>query len=217
MKKYLDISKPNCRAILEKMDLKDECFLLQKIEDNPVKIIKSDHKEGRHSTYNMKIINPQSGYAYRGGNFLSYHIKENGEIIFSGMIVKFKEKPMYGISLFNMFLKVHKDDKILTGKQVKPWVNRLLLAKKFEPIVNEFSILTYLDEECKIIYIDTKKANEVTEKKRKISFYQNRKKFYDTNGYVLLDIDEQPKDKKLFMSYVNTRYEQKTINDGDKK
>ena len=210
MKKYLDITKLNCRAMLEKMNLKDEYFLLQKIEDKPIKIIKSDYKEGRHSTYNMKIINPESGYAYKGGNFLSYHIKENGEIIFSGMIVKFKEKPMYGISLFNMFLKVHKDDKILTGKQVKPWVNRLLFVKKFEPIVNEFSILTYLDEECKIIYIDMEKAHKITEKKRKISFYENRKKFYDKNGYVLLDIAKRPKDKKLFMSYVNTRYERRT-------
>lgn len=127
------------------MELKDEYFLLQKIEDKPVNIIKSDYKEDSHSTYNMKIINPESGYAYNGGNFLSYHIKENGNIVFSDMIVKFKNKPMYGISLFNMFLKLHDDDTILTGKQVKPWVNRLLVAKKFQPIVTDFSILTYLD------------------------------------------------------------------------
>ena len=207
MTSFLDITKPNCRAILENMELKDEYFLLQKIEDNLVKIIKSDYKEGSHSTYTMKIINPVSGYAYKGGNFLSYHIKENGDIIFSGMIVKFKDKPMYGIFLFNMFLKLHKDDRVLTGKQVKPWVNRLLIAKKFEPIVNEFSILTYLDEENKIIYIDMKKAHEVTEKKRGITFYENRKVFYERNGYVLLDMEERPQDKKLFMSYVSTRYE----------
>ena len=207
MKNHLDITKENCRAILEKMELKDEYFLLQKIEDKPVKIIKSDYKEGSHSTYNMKIINPISGYAYNGGNFLSYHIKENGDILFSGMIVKFKDKPMYGISLFNMFLKLHNNDTILAGKQVKPWVNRLLMAKKFQPIVTDFSILTYLNEKKKIIYIDMKKAHEVTEKKRKISFYKNRKVFYERNGYVLLDIEERPKDKKLFMSYVNTRYE----------
>ena len=207
MQNHLDITKANCRAILEKMELKDEYLLVQKIENNPVKIIKSDYKEGSHSTYNMKIINPKSGYAYKGGNFLSYHIKESGDIIFSGMIVKFKDKPMYGIFLFNMFLKLHKDDNILTGKQVKPWVNRLLIAKKFEPIINEFSILTYLDEENKIIYIDTQKAKEVTEKKREISFYDNRKKFYESNGYVLLGIAKRPNDRKLFMSYVSTRYQ----------
>ncbi len=116
MQNHLDITKPNCRTMLEKMELKDEYLLLQKIEDNPIKIIKTDHKEGSNSTYNMKIINPTSGYVYKGGNFLSYHIKENGDIIFSGMIVKFKEKPMYGIFLFNMFLKLHKDDRVLTGK-----------------------------------------------------------------------------------------------------
>jgi len=216
MRKYLDITQANCRAILENMALKDEYTLVQKIEDKLVKIIKSDYKEGSHSTYNMKIINPQSGYAYKGGNFLSYHIKENGDIIFSGMIVKFKEKPMYGISLFNMFLKLHNDDIITTGKQVKPWVNRLLVAKKFEPIINDFSIQTYLDEECRIIYIDMKKAMEVTEKKREVSFYENRKVFYKNNGYFLLDMEKRPKEKKLFMSYVSTRY-QKVIKENQCK
>jgi hypothetical protein len=207
MKEYLDITQVNCRAVLENMLLNDELILLQKIEDKPVKIIKTDEKEGSHTTYNIKIINPESGYAYKGGNFLSYHIKERGNIIFSGMIVKFKEKPMYGISLFNIFLKLHKDDNIFTGKQIKPWVNRLLIAKKFQPIVDDFSILTYLDEENKIIYIDMKKALEVTEQKRKKTFYDNRKVFYKNNGYALLDMAQKPKDKKLFMSYVSTRYE----------
>ena len=206
MNRILDITQKNCRAILEKMELKDDWFLLQKIEDKPVKIIKTDHQEGSHSTYNMKIINPKSGYAYKGGNFLAYHIKEHGEVVFSGMKVKIKEKPMYGISLFNMFLKLHNDDTVLTGKQVKPWVNRLLLAKKFEPIVDEFSILSYLDEENKIIYLDTKKATEVTEKQREVSFYDNRKPFYESNGYEVLDIAQKPKEKKLFMSYVSSTY-----------
>ncbi len=209
MQNQLDITKPNCRTILEKMDEKDEYLLVQKIEDKLVKIIKTDYEEGSHSTYTMKIINPKSTYAYKGGNFLNYHIKDNGDVVFSGMNVQFKDNPMYGIFLFNMFLKLHKEESILTGKQVKPWVNRLLKAKKFEPIVNEFSILTYLDEERKIIYIDTKKAHEVTEKNRKISFYENRKAFYEKNGYILLDIEERPKDRKLFMSYVSTRYERK--------
>jgi hypothetical protein len=128
------------------------------------------------------------------------------------MIMKVIDKPMYGIFLFNMFLKLHKYDNVRTGKQIKPWVNRLLLAKKFQPIVDDFSILTYLDEEAKVIYIDTKKAHEVTEKKRGITFYKNRKVFYERNGYVLLDIAERPKDKKLFMSYVSTRYERICVN-----
>ena len=70
MQKHLDVTKPNCRAILEKMALKDELLLVQKIEDKLVKIIKTDDKEGSHSTYTMKIVNPISGYAYKGGNFL---------------------------------------------------------------------------------------------------------------------------------------------------
>ena len=78
---YLDITKPNSRSILENMELKDEYILLQKIEENPVKIIKSDYEKGSHSTYTMKIINPKSGYAYRGENFLNYHIKERGDIV----------------------------------------------------------------------------------------------------------------------------------------
>ena len=207
MKKYLDITEEKCRDALAKMALKEECFLLQKIEDKPVKIIKTDYQEGSHSTYNMKIINPKSGYAYKGGNFLAYYIKEHGEIVFSGMKVKFKEKPMYGVFLFNMFLKLHKDDNIVTGKQVKPWVNRLLLAKKFEPIIDDFSILTYLDEENKVIYVDMQKATEVTENQRETTFYENRKSFYESNGYVLLDIAQRPKEKKLFMSYVSTCYQ----------
>ena len=207
MEKYLDITEPNCRAVLENMELKEECFLLQKIEDKPITIVKTDYKEGSHSTYNMKIINPKSGYAYKGGNFLAYHIKESGEVVFSGMKVKIKEKPMYGISLFNIFLKLHKDDNIMTGKQVKPWVNRLLLAKKFEPIIDDFSILSYLDEENKTIYLDIKKATEVTENQREVTFYDNRKPFYETNGYIVLDITQRPKEKKLFMSYVSTCYQ----------
>ena len=172
MKKHLDITKPNSRSILENMEVKDEYILLQKIEENPVKIIKSDYEKGSHSTYTMKIINPKSGYAYRGENFLNYHIKERGDIVFSGMKMKLKNKPMYGIFL-----------------------------------VDEFSILTYLDEVKKIIYIDRKKAHEVTEKERSITFYDNRKVFYESNGYTLLDMKERPKNKKLFMSYVSTRYE----------
>jgi hypothetical protein len=207
MIKYLDITEPNSRAVLEKMELKGECFLLQKIEDKSVKIIKTDHQEGSYSTYNMKIINPKSGYVYKGGNFLAYHIKEHGEVVFSGMRVKFKDKPMYGIYLFNMFLKLHKDDNIKTGKQVKPWVNRLLLAKKFEPIIDDFSILSYLDEEKKIIYLDIEKATEVTENQREVTFYDNRKPFYETNGYIVLDITQRPKEKKLFMSYLSTCYQ----------
>jgi len=207
MQKYLDITKPNSKNILEKMEVKDEYILLQKIEENPVKIIKSDYKKGSHSTYTMKIINPKSGYAYKGENFLNYHIKERGDVIFSGMKMKLKNKPMFGIFLFNMFLKLHSEEKILTTKQIKPWVNRLLIAKKFQPIIDDFSILTYLDEVNKVIYIDTEKAHEVTEKERQITFYDNRKVFYKRNGYTLLDIKDRPKNRKLFMSYVSTRYE----------
>jgi len=209
MQKFLDITKPNSKSILEEMKVKDEYILLQKIEENPVKIIKSDYEKGSHSTYTMKIINPKSGYAYRGENFLNYHIKERGDIVFSGMKIKLKNKPMYGIFLFNMFLKLHSEEKILTAKQIKPWVNRLLVAKNFQPIVDDFSILTYLDEVNKVIYIDTEKAHEVTEKERSITFYDNQKVFYERNGYTLLDIKERPKSNKLFMSYVSTRYERK--------
>jgi len=179
MQKFLDITKPNSKSILEEMKVKDEYILLQKIEENPVKIIKSDYEKGSHSTYTMKIINPKSGYVYKGENFLNYHIKERGDIVFSGMKIKLKNKPMYGIFLFNMFLKLHSEEKILTAKQIKPWVNRLLVAKNFQPIVDDFSILTYLDEVNKVIYIDTEKAHEVTEKERSITFYDNRKVFYE--------------------------------------
>ena len=61
-----------------------------------------------------------------------------------------------------------------------------------------------------------KKAYEVTEKKREISFYENRKVFYKNNGYFLLDMEKRPKEKKLFMSYVSTRY-QKVIKENQCK
>ena len=54
-----------------------------------------------------------------------------------------------------------------------------------------------------------KKIKSFMEKKRKITFYKNRKVFYERNGYVLMDMEERPKDKKLFMSYVSTRYERR--------
>jgi len=46
MKKYLDITKTNSKSILEEMEVKDEYILLQKIEENPVKIINSDYEKG---------------------------------------------------------------------------------------------------------------------------------------------------------------------------